>query len=141
MENDDHPKHQENVNFFDLESVALRSLVIEFLIFDGMVNTQIVFAIDSGLNGNILSREDAIKSFDICYDSAANKCLRKNKERNDVKKISGKNNSVQGMKSSTLHEILLCISELFGRSHAKSSVSSQTSLTDGDLRTRRNLDE
>ena len=39
LENDDHPKHQENVNYFDLESVALRSLVMEFLIVDGMVNT------------------------------------------------------------------------------------------------------
>ena len=56
MENGDHPKHQENVNSFNLESVALRSLVIKFLIFDGMVNTQIVFAIDSGLIGNMLSR-------------------------------------------------------------------------------------
>ena len=30
MENDDHPKHQENLNYFYLESVALQSLVMEF---------------------------------------------------------------------------------------------------------------
>ena len=141
MENSDNPKHQENVNSFDLELVALRSLVIKFLIFYGMVNTQRVFAIYSGLNGNMLSREAAIKSFDICYDSATNKCLRKNKEINDAKEMSGKNNAVQGMKSSTLYELLLCTSELFGRSQAKSSAASQTSLADSDLRARRDLDE
>ena len=81
MENDDHPKHQEHINSFDLESVALRSLIIEFLIVNDMVNTQIVFAIESGLNGNMLSREDVIKLFDIYYDPVANKFLRKNKEK------------------------------------------------------------
>ena len=78
------------LNSLDLELVALRYLVIEFLIVDGIVNTQIVFAIESGLNGNILFRENSIKSFDIRYDSMANKCLRENNKRNDEKKMSQK---------------------------------------------------
>ena len=68
MKNDDYPKHQEYLNSLDLVSVALRSLVIEFLIVDSMVNIQIVFATESGLSGNMPSRENAIKSFDILVD-------------------------------------------------------------------------
>ena len=65
MENDDHPKHQEHINSFDLESVALRSLIIEFLIVNDMVNTQIVFAIESGLNGNFFPVEMPLNSLTL----------------------------------------------------------------------------
>ena len=81
-----------------------------------MVYTEIEFATENGLNG--------IKFFDIRYNSVANKCLRKNKQRNDAKEMPGKNNTVQGMKFLTLYEILLCASELFGRSQIKSLASS-----------------
>ena len=60
------------------------------MIVDGIVNTQIVFATESGINSNTLSSENVIRFFDIRYGSVAKHLFVRIKKEMMQRRLRGK---------------------------------------------------
>jgi hypothetical protein len=109
-----------------LEQTAIRSLVLEYLVCDGLQQTASVLAAESNfLDDNFLSRKDSLRAYDIQPNSCLHSIL-----------MEDSNTAYEG---TTIH-ILLLQASISSKKIFKASVASQTNVNSNNLEARNHLD-
>ena len=115
-------------NGYNLEQAAIRSLVMEYLIYDKLDKTASVLSSESCLDDHILSRGDALKSYSVMSNSSIHSML-----------MRGSNRSIQCYENTCIHILLTHFAQL-SRDMKKQSVHTQTALLEDDFQARKHLD-
>jgi hypothetical protein len=126
-----HTQHRCN-----LEQTAIRSLIMEYLTYDGLDQTASMLASESCFDDSFLSRRDALKAYTVLTNSPIHAMIMRTKHFEKEKELHCLNSCYE---DTSIH-ILLSYVASQSMDKSKTSVSTQTTTIENSLKAREQLD-